>query len=470
MISAIKSASGPEECASMIAGLLGAVTPEELDSFVRDGSKSNIGTLISDSDLFPVTSGAVADFFGRVTIDILQKNIHKLPGRLRSELAEYFTGRFDPPALDDLVLLLHGMAGNIAETMSLRLPCMMETAGNPDLSIGLAELFAPAFDGIPDSVAGICESAWMRDMRHFPMIDRLFRQRLSLERECAKSAREALLRARSENRLINAYRFAASAPASISSSPEVGDIPGLTDCPFTYRDLGELLTDLSTIAESKGLLALEERIDAIHEPFIRKGIRLIMDGTDPELVRHILEAGKKSILIGEEIRHDITIFGAIKILEGSNPRIIDSTRKDFSKPGAHPMSIEELSRSFADMAEQARREGLLSLEDYLYPSGEDENNDEGETGAAPEAQPDSSSTGLKMEEGETIDVSIGSALMRRGLELVIDGTDPELVRDLLRLHGKHDVAMMRQVVDATIEGVLGIQCGNNPRVLADVPL
>ncbi len=468
MISAIKSATVPEECAPAITGLLGAVTPEELDSFVRDGSGSNLGAIISDGDLFPVTSGTVTDFFDRVTIENLQKNINELPVRLRSELAEYFTDRFDPPARDDLVTLLHGIAGITAETMSLRLPCMMETAGKPEVATGLAELFSSAFDGIPGSDTGTLSSVWMRDMRHFPMIDRLFRQRLSLEREWAKSDREALLRAKSENRLINGYRRASSVPASISSPPARGDIPGLTDCPFTFRELRELLTGLSAIAESKGLLVLEERIDTIHEPFIRKGIRLIVDGTDPELVRHMLETGKKAALLGQEIRHDIAIFGAMKILEGSNPRIIDSARKDFSKPGAHPVSIQELSRSFAGMAEQARREGLLSLEDYLYPAGEDESNDAGETGAAPETQPDTSPTGVEMEEGEAIDVSILSELMRRGLELVIDGTDPELVRELSRFHGKHDIAMTRQVVDATIEGVLGIQCGNNPRMIEDI--
>lgn len=43
------------------------------------------------------------------------------------------------------------------------------------------------------------------------------------------------------------------------------------------------------MARKEGLLSLEENRDDIQEDFLGKGIRLIVDGTDPELVRDILE-------------------------------------------------------------------------------------------------------------------------------------------------------------------------------------
>jgi chemotaxis protein MotA len=46
---------------------------------------------------------------------------------------------------------------------------------------------------------------------------------------------------------------------------------------------------LSNIARKEGLLALEEAANEIDEDFLKKGILLIVDGTDPELVRSILE-------------------------------------------------------------------------------------------------------------------------------------------------------------------------------------
>lgn len=47
--------------------------------------------------------------------------------------------------------------------------------------------------------------------------------------------------------------------------------------------------DLSNVARKEGLLALEEAANNIEDEFLKKGVLLIVDGTDPELVRSILE-------------------------------------------------------------------------------------------------------------------------------------------------------------------------------------
>lgn len=49
------------------------------------------------------------------------------------------------------------------------------------------------------------------------------------------------------------------------------------------------IIDLSNVARKEGLLALEESGNNIEDDFMKKGIMLIVDGTDPELVRNILE-------------------------------------------------------------------------------------------------------------------------------------------------------------------------------------
>lgn len=46
---------------------------------------------------------------------------------------------------------------------------------------------------------------------------------------------------------------------------------------------------LANTARKEGLLALEEAAEEIEEEFLRKGVMLIVDGTDPELVRNLLE-------------------------------------------------------------------------------------------------------------------------------------------------------------------------------------
>lgn len=49
------------------------------------------------------------------------------------------------------------------------------------------------------------------------------------------------------------------------------------------------IIELSNIARKDGLLALEEASNSLEDPFMKKGIMLIVDGTDPELVRSIME-------------------------------------------------------------------------------------------------------------------------------------------------------------------------------------
>ncbi len=51
----------------------------------------------------------------------------------------------------------------------------------------------------------------------------------------------------------------------------------------------ELLVRFAEKARREGLLALEDEADRLDEMFLRKGIQLVVDGTDPALVRDILE-------------------------------------------------------------------------------------------------------------------------------------------------------------------------------------
>lgn len=63
------------------------------------------------------------------------------------------------------------------------------------------------------------------------------------------------------------------------------------------------IINLSNIARKEGLLALEEAASGIEDEFLKKGIMLVVDGTDPELVRGILETD----LICVEGRHKSVI-------------------------------------------------------------------------------------------------------------------------------------------------------------------
>ncbi|MCI8895054.1 MAG: motility protein A [Lachnospiraceae bacterium] len=63
------------------------------------------------------------------------------------------------------------------------------------------------------------------------------------------------------------------------------------------------IIDLSNVARKEGLLALEETANGIEDEFLKKGIMLVVDGTDPELVRGILETDLNCV----EARHKTVI-------------------------------------------------------------------------------------------------------------------------------------------------------------------
>ncbi len=71
-------------------------------------------------------------------------------------------------------------------------------------------------------------------------------------------------------------------------------------------NIPEMITkiiELSNVARKEGLLSLEEAAGELEDQFMKKGILLIVDGTDPELVRSILETELDSI----EERHKTKI-------------------------------------------------------------------------------------------------------------------------------------------------------------------
>ncbi len=51
-----------------------------------------------------------------------------------------------------------------------------------------------------------------------------------------------------------------------------------------------LLVSLAEQARREGLLALDQQVNEIDDEFTRKGLQLVVDGIDPDLVREVLEA------------------------------------------------------------------------------------------------------------------------------------------------------------------------------------
>jgi chemotaxis protein MotA len=58
---------------------------------------------------------------------------------------------------------------------------------------------------------------------------------------------------------------------------------------YALRERVALLVRFAEMARREGLLALDDELQSVEDEFTRKGMQLVVDGTDPELVSTILE-------------------------------------------------------------------------------------------------------------------------------------------------------------------------------------
>ncbi len=78
------------------------------------------------------------------------------------------------------------------------------------------------------------------------------------------------------------------------STHEVLSIPRLIQTAVAkkvpdFTETINLIVELSEKARREGLLYLDSQLDTVEDLFLRKGMQLVVDGTDPEMVRSILE-------------------------------------------------------------------------------------------------------------------------------------------------------------------------------------
>jgi chemotaxis protein MotA len=64
---------------------------------------------------------------------------------------------------------------------------------------------------------------------------------------------------------------------------------GIMDPKHDNKGTVTTIIDLANVSRKQGLLALEGKLKDIHDPFFRKGVQLIVDGTDPKMINEIME-------------------------------------------------------------------------------------------------------------------------------------------------------------------------------------
>lgn len=59
---------------------------------------------------------------------------------------------------------------------------------------------------------------------------------------------------------------------------------------MSEMEIIELMVNLSTTARKEGLLSLESKVEEIEDSFLKKGIRMVVDGTGDDVITEILES------------------------------------------------------------------------------------------------------------------------------------------------------------------------------------
>ena len=157
------------------------------------------------------------------------------------------------------------------------------------------------------------------------------------------------------------------------------------------QDLSETINTIVRFADKarrEGLLVLDEDADALDDPFLQKGIRLVVDGTTPELVRNILETElafiaqrhKTGQSLFETMGAFAPAFGMLGTLIGLIQMLINLDTPDAIGPGMAvalvttfygsvlanmvclPIANKLKNKSAGNLQKEAVIEGVLSIQ------------------------------------------------------------------------------------------------------------
>ena len=109
---------------------------------------------------------------------------------------------------------------------------------------------------------------------------------------------------------------------------EVLSVMGVVKNVFTHKvpesvETIKQIVKLADLARREGILALEREMSGIEDDFLRQGMQLAVDGTEPALIMDMMETWRKSLMHEHEVKYQKVIEGIMAIQAGDNPRIIE---------------------------------------------------------------------------------------------------------------------------------------------------
>ncbi len=107
------------------------------------------------------------------------------------------------------------------------------------------------------------------------------------------------------------------------------------------REIIDFFNNMSQKARREGLLALEDDLEEVEDSFLKKGLQMVVDGMEPELIKEILQAENEALAerhkIGQELFRSwgalAPAFGMIGTLIGLIQMLSDLDDPDAIGPG-----------------------------------------------------------------------------------------------------------------------------------------
>ena len=144
---------------------------------------------------------------------------------------------------------------------------------------------------------------------------------------------------------------------------------------LSFDQIIELLANLATIRRNEGIMGLDEFAVAA-KGLLGTGLRLMVEGIEPELVRTILGTNMLTLVQNLDTRYTMILEGIVSVKARHNPRLLGLKLHVFHLSSKEPASLHDTSSSqklssadfdkivaiFMNMTETNRREGVSALE------------------------------------------------------------------------------------------------------------
>ena len=88
-----------------------------------------------------------------------------------------------------------------------------------------------------------------------------------------------------------------------------------------------LFPEISSKAKVFGFLSLESDVEGIDDQIVKKGLQLVIDGTDPSIVESIMRSMLEKELQLMRTKYEAVIDSVMSVQQGDNPHMIGEKLK-----------------------------------------------------------------------------------------------------------------------------------------------